>query len=73
MKKTTETRVALYVPAGYGDEEKNLFVSVGGVNYLLPRGSTSMVPPAVAAEVERSRRAEESFQRRCLCLQKEGV
>lgn len=71
--KEQSNRVALYVPPAYGDEEKNLFVSVGAVNYLLPRGTTSMVPPMVAKEVERSRRAEQCWQRRCLAMQKEGV
>ena len=73
MKNLSTDRVAVWIPQGYGDEEKNLFVSVGGVNYLLPRGTTSKVPPAVANEIERSRRAEEYRQRRCLALQKEGV
>jgi len=31
---------------------------VNGVNYLLPRGKKSLVPACVAAEIERSQRAQ---------------
>ena len=34
-------KVEVFVPKGYVNEEPDLFVSVGGVNYLLPRGRTS--------------------------------
>ena len=52
-----EERVEVFVPKGYANDEPNLFVSVNGVNYLLPKGKTSMVPACVAAEIERSQRA----------------
>jgi len=57
-------KVEVFVPKGYVNEEPNLFVSVGGVNYLLPRGRTSLVPPAVAYELERSRKAQEALDRK---------
>ena len=57
-------KVEVFVPKGYVNEEPNLFVSVGGVNYLLPRGRTSLVPPAVANELERSRKAQEALDRK---------
>ena len=57
-------KVEVFVPKGYVNEEPNLFVSVGGVNYLLPRGRTSLVPPEVAYEVERSRKAQEDLDRK---------
>lgn len=57
-------KVEVFVPKGYVNEEPNLFVSVGGVNYLLPRGRTSLVPPAVAYELERSRKAQEDLDRK---------
>ena len=57
-------KVEVFVPKGYVNEEPNLFVSVGGVNYLLPRGRTSLVPPAVAYELERSQKAQEALDRR---------
>lgn len=53
-----EDRVEVFVPKGYANEDPNLFVSVNGVNYLLPRGKKSLVPAYVAAEIERSKMAE---------------
>jgi hypothetical protein len=57
-------KVEVFVPKGYVNEEPDLFVSVGGVNYLLPRGRTSLVPPEVAYELERSRKAQEDLDRK---------
>ena len=57
-------KVEVFIPKGYVNEEPNLFVSVGGVNYLLPRGRTSLVPPEVAYELERSRKAQEDLDRK---------
>ena len=54
-----EDRVEVFVPKGYANDEPNLFVSVNGVNYLLPKGKKSLVPAHVAAEIERSKRAAE--------------
>lgn len=59
-----DERVEVYIPRGYVNEEPNLFVSVNGVNYLLPRGRTSLVPSGVAAELERSRKAQEALDRK---------
>ena len=56
---TKENRVEVFVPKGYANDDPNLFVSVNGVNYLLPKGKKSMVPAHVAAEIERSKRAAE--------------
>ena len=52
-----EDRVEVFVPKGYANDDPNLFVSVNGVNYLLPKGKKSLVPAYVAAEIERSKRA----------------
>ena len=52
-------RVEVFVPKGYANDDPNLFVSVNGVNYLLPKGKKSLVPAHVAAEIERSKRAAE--------------
>ena len=51
----------VFIPKGYANDEPNLFVSVNGVNYLLPKGKKSLVPPAIAAEIERSRKAQEKM------------
>ena len=52
-----EKRVEVFIPRGGERADPNLFVGINGVNYLLPRGKKSMVPPAVAEEIARSDRA----------------
>ena len=56
-----DKRVEIFIPRGADREDPNLFVGINGVNYLLPRGKKSMVPLAVAAEIERSGRAADIF------------
>lgn len=56
-----EERVEIFIPRGSDREDPNLFVGINGVNYLLPRGKKSMVPKAVACEIERSGKAVELF------------
>ena len=58
IEKVKDNRVEVFVPKAYGNDDPNLFVSVNGVNYLLPKGKKSLVPAHVAAEIERSKRAE---------------
>ncbi len=58
MSKTT-TRVKVFIPRGASNEDPNLFVSVNGVNYLLPKGRESEVPQAVAREIQRAMKAQE--------------
>ena len=67
-----EKRVEVFIPKGYANEEPNLFISVNGVNYLLPRGKKSLVPPAVAQELERSRKAQEQLDQRIEALLEEN-
>lgn len=50
--------VKLYVEDGYSKDDPNEFISVNGKNYILPKGETSLVPPCVKEEYERSRRAK---------------
>lgn len=52
-----ESRIRVTVPRGGPNEEPNVFISVNGVNYLLPRGQTSEVPDFVAAEYHRAESA----------------
>ena len=63
--KATETpkddRVEIFVPKGYANDDPNMFISINGVNYLLPRGKKSMVPDFVAAEFYRSQKAQEKL------------
>ena len=64
MASKNETQAGLvevYIPKTHAGDDPNFFVSVGGKNYLLPRGKTSLVPPAVKQEIDRSRRAQEKL------------
>lgn len=64
--KTTkaEKREKIFIPKGYANDEPNLFVSVNGVNYLLPKGKESEVPKAVADEIRRSWAAQQKMDQR---------
>ena len=57
-----ENRVEVFVPKGYANDDPNMFISVNGVNYLLPRGKKSMVPDFVAAEFHRSLSAQNRLE-----------
>ena len=57
-KKNMEERVEVYVERASGNDDPNYFVSVNGMNFLLPRGKYSSVPKFVADEIERSKRAQ---------------
>ena len=59
-----EKRVTVFIPRGASNEDPNLFVSVNGVNFLLPRGKESSVPACVAYEIQRANKAEEACDRR---------
>ena len=61
--KNTEDKVELFVPKGYANDEPNLLISINGVNYLLPKGKTSMVPKYVADEFHRSQEAQEAMDK----------
>lgn len=54
-----EEREDIFIPKGYANDDPNLFVSVNGKNYLLPKGKTSNVPVHVAQEIKRSLKAQE--------------
>ncbi len=61
MATTNEKKVELFVPKGAANDEPNLIIGINGVNYVLPRGKKSMVPPFVKAEYDRSVAAQEKF------------
>lgn len=63
-----EKRVEIQVPRGYANEEPHVFISVNGVNYLLPRGKKSLVPADVAAEWHRAQAAAERLEERMRAL-----
>ena len=60
-EEVKDERVEVFIPRGAANGDPNFFVSVNGVNYLLPRGKKSLVPAYIAAEIERSRRAQEAL------------
>lgn len=59
-----DERVEIFVPRGYANDEPNHVVAVNGVNYVLPRGKTSMVPKYVADEFKRAQKAQEALDQR---------
>ena len=56
--KDAEERVDIFIDRAASNEDPNLFVSVNGMNFILPKGKTSSVPKFVAEEVERAKRAQ---------------
>ena len=59
-----ELREEIFIPRALDGEERSLFVSVNGVNYLLPKGKTSKVPREVAEEIRRSWKAQNAWDDR---------
>ena len=57
-------KVELFVPKGYANDEPNHLICVNGMNYLLPRGKTSLVPKYVAEEFYLSQKAQEALDQR---------
>ena len=53
-----DDRVEVYIPRISGNTDPNLVIVINGKNYVLPRGKKSLVPKAVAAEYERSVKAQ---------------
>ena len=51
----------VFIPRNAANKDPNYFVAVNGVSYLLPRGKTSFVPAAAAAEIRRARAAEDDM------------
>ena len=43
------------------NRDSNVFVSINGVSWLIPRGVKTVVPKIVADELERSEKAMEDF------------
>lgn len=60
-EKTDDGMVELRVPRAAGNDDPNVFISINGVNYLLPRGKTVKVPSFVAWEYERAQKAQDEY------------
>ena len=67
-EKNTTERETVTIARGQAGEEANLFVSVGGINYLLPKGASSTVPREVAYEIGRAERARAKADERARAL-----
>lgn len=63
-------KTSIFIPKGAAGDDTNMFVSVNGKGYLLPRGKYSDVPPEVAAEIERSERAQARYDEFAAAQQK---
>lgn len=59
-----EERVEVFIPRGQANDDHNFFVSVNGVNFLLPKGKKSMVPKYVAEEISRAFEAQELYEQK---------
>lgn len=59
-----DDRVELYIPKGAANDDPNMLIGVNGVNYVLPRGKKSMVPPFIKAEYDRSVAAQNTMDER---------
>ena len=66
--KTTTEREEIYIPKGYLHDEPNLYVGVGGIGYLLPRGTASLVPAEVSYEIKRALKAQERLDKKSEAL-----
>lgn len=56
-----DEKVEVFIPRGQANEDPNFFVSVNGVNYILPKGKRSRVPKHIAYEINRSFAAQEAL------------
>lgn len=61
MASKSNEKVSVTVPRGAQNADPNVFIGINGVNYLLPKGQMSSVPPEVAQEYTRSIEAENRF------------
>lgn len=57
-EKVKDNRVEIFIPRVSGNTDPNHLIVHNGKNYVLPKGQKSMVPKAVAAEYERSKKAQ---------------
>ena len=65
---TKDERVEVFIPKGLANDDPNLYVSVNGENFLLPKGQASKVPPYIKAAIERSYGAQAFQEKRSNAL-----
>ena len=56
-KTESVKKVKYTAPRARNGEEKDLFVAVNGVNYLIPKGKTVELPEFVVEEIQRAEAA----------------
>ena len=56
-KEPASAKVMITLPRAKGNESKDAFVGINGVNYLIPKGKPVEVPDFVAEELRRSEAA----------------
>lgn len=73
-KKTAEEpeRVEVFIPRGQTNGDPNYLAGFNGKIYILPRGQKSLVPPEVAAEIERSVKAQEKLDQTIEALREQS-
>ena len=59
LRKQDVNYVPVTIPRGAPNDDPNVMVGINGINYVLPKGKTSMVPDFVAEEIRRSEYAKE--------------
>ena len=68
-----ENRVEVFIPKGYAVEDPNVFVSINGAAYVLPRGKRVQVPHFVAEELHRAERAQQAWDIRSAGLSEQSL
>ena len=68
VKAPKEERIEVFIPKGIANDDPNLYVSVNGENFLLPKGQVSLVPPYIKAAIERSYGAQAFQEKRSNAL-----
>ena len=63
-----DERVDVFVPKGLANDDPNLYVSVNGENFLLPKGQVSRVPVYIKDAIERSYSAIDTQEKRAKSL-----
>ena len=56
-------KVEVFIDRPAANEDPNYYVGLNGKLYVLPKGQTSMVPPEIKKEIERSRKAEDKLDK----------
>ena len=56
-------KVEVFIERPVANEDPNFYVGLNGKIYVLPKGQTSMVPPEIKKEIDRSRKAADRLDK----------